>query len=122
MAGTLGEEAVRDLLQRADAFVLPSVGLGEAAPVSVMEAMACGLPVVASVIGGTPDMITSGEDGVLVPQGDEKALADALVRLSRGPEERRRLGRAARARAERSFDSQQTTRRLLEAILPPDGR
>jgi glycosyltransferase involved in cell wall biosynthesis len=122
MAGTVAEDGVRELLQRADAFVLPSVGLGEAAPVSVMEAMACGLPVVASVIGGTPDMITSGEDGLLVPQGDEKALADALVRLARDPKERRRLGRAARARAERSFDSRQTTRRLLEAILPPDGQ
>jgi glycosyltransferase involved in cell wall biosynthesis len=122
MAGTLGEGAVRDLLQRSDAFVLSSVGLGEAAPVSVMEAMACGLPVVSSVIGGTPDMITSGEDGILVPQADEAALAGAFVRLARDPEERRRLGRAARARAERAFDCRQTTRRLLDSVLPPQGR
>jgi glycosyltransferase involved in cell wall biosynthesis len=121
MAGTVSEGDVRALLQRADAFVLPSVGLGEAAPVSVMEAMACGLPVVASIIGGTPDMITTGVDGILVGQGDEKALADALVMLARDPGERRRLGRAARERAVRDFDSRQTARRLLDAILPPSA-
>src|SRR5262249_48333734 len=88
MAGTLGEEAVRDLLQRADAFVLPSVGLGEAAPVSVMEAMACGLPVVSSVIGGTPDMITSGEDGILVRQGDEQGLGGGFLLVAEGAQGR----------------------------------
>jgi glycosyltransferase involved in cell wall biosynthesis len=118
MSGTMSETAVRELLQRADAFVLPSVGLGEAAPVSVMEAMACGLPVVASVIGGTPDMITDRVDGLLVAQADEAALADALVFLARNPEERRRLGRAARERAVQAFDSRQTARRLLQAVQP----
>lgn len=116
MAGTLSEAAVLALLQRADAFVLPSVGLGEAAPVSVMEAMACGLPVIASVIGGTPDMISNGADGILVPQADEQALADAFVRLAQNPHERRRLGAAARARAEREFDARQAARRLLAVI------
>jgi glycosyltransferase involved in cell wall biosynthesis len=116
MTGTVSEAAVLDLLQQADAFVLSSVGLGEAAPVSVMEAMACGLPVIASIIGGTPDMITHGVDGLLIAQADEKALAEAFVRLASQPDERRRLGKAARERAVRSFDSQQTARRLLEAI------
>jgi glycosyltransferase involved in cell wall biosynthesis len=118
MTGTMSEDAVRALLQRADAFVLPSVGLGEAAPVSVMEAMACGLPVVASIIGGTPDMITHGVDGLLVRQGEEQGLADALVQLAQDPEQRRRLGQAARERAVRTFDARQTARRLLEAIRP----
>jgi glycosyltransferase involved in cell wall biosynthesis len=118
MAGTMSESAVRALLQRADAFVLPSVGLGEAAPVSVMEAMACGLPVIASIIGGTPDMITTGVNGLLIPQADEKALADAFVLLAKDPAERRRLGHAARERAVSVFDSRQTARRLLEAIRP----
>jgi glycosyltransferase involved in cell wall biosynthesis/GT2 family glycosyltransferase len=116
LAGTLSESAVHALLQRADAFVLPSVGLGEAAPVSVMEAMACGLPVVASIIGGTPDMITHGVDGLLIPQADEQALTDALVLLANHPEERRRLGQAARSRAVSCFDSRQTSQRLLAAI------
>jgi colanic acid/amylovoran biosynthesis glycosyltransferase len=121
MAGTMSETEVRALLQRADAFVLPSVGLGEAAPVSVMEAMACGLPVVASIIGGTPDMITHGVDGLLIPQADEPALADALVLLATDPAERRRLGQAARERALKYFDSRQTARHLLEAITKSAG-
>ena len=116
MTGTMSETAVRALLQRADAFILPSFGLGEAAPVSVMEAMACGLPVICSIIGGTPDMMTSGVDGLLVPQKDEQALADAMILLAKDPEERRRLGEAARDRAVRAFDTRQTARRLLEAI------
>ncbi len=120
LAGTLSEESVLDLLQQADGFVLPSVGLGEAAPVSVMEAMACGLPVICSIIGGTPDMITSGVNGLLIPQGDESALADAMVLLAENPEERKRLGRAARDRAVQLFDCKETARRLVEAMQPLD--
>ncbi|QJW92704.1 exopolysaccharide biosynthesis GT4 family glycosyltransferase EpsE [Frigoriglobus tundricola] len=116
LRGTLGETEVLALLRRADVFLLPSFGLGEAAPVSVMEAMACELPVVASVIGGTPDMITSGEDGLLVPQRDVEGLTEALVRLAQNPELRLKLGRAARARAVAQFDYRQTTRVLLAAI------
>jgi glycosyltransferase involved in cell wall biosynthesis len=116
LTGTLSERAVLQLLQQADAFVLPSVGLGEAAPVSVMEAMACGLPVLCSIIGGTPDMIVDGEEGLLVEQGNERALAEALIRLANNPDERARLGKNARARAVRDFDTRQTARALLKAI------
>jgi glycosyltransferase involved in cell wall biosynthesis len=116
LTGTMGESAVLELLQEADAFVLSSVGLGEAAPVSVMEAMACGLPVLCSIIGGTPDMIRNGVDGLLIKQADEAGLADAMVLLAENVEERRRLGQAARERAVQFFDSRVTARRLLEAI------
>lgn len=119
LLGTLGEEAVRDLLARADAFVLPSVGLGEAAPVAVMEAMAAGLPVVSTVIGGVPDMVADGEDGLLVPQADVPALTAALLRVADDVPLRGRLGRAARARAERQFDSSALARRLLGVIARP---
>ena len=119
MTGTMSEAAVLELLQQADAFVLPSVGLGEAAPVSVMEAMACGLPVICSIIGGTPDMIRTGVDGLLIKQADEAALAEAMVLLAENVEERRRLGQAARERAVQFFDSRATARRLLEAIQAP---
>lgn len=97
LLGLLGEDGVRDLLHSADAFVLSSTGLGEASPVAVMEAMACGVPVVSSIIGGTPDMIVPGESGLLVQQGDEAGLAEAFLRLAAEPAERTRLGRAARA-------------------------
>jgi colanic acid/amylovoran biosynthesis glycosyltransferase len=116
LLGTLGEQEVLALLRRADAFLLPSVGLGEAAPVSVMEAMSCGLPVVSSVIGGTPDMIGHGVDGFLVRPADVDGLTECLTRLARDPQLRQRIGAAARARAVRQFDYRQTGRQLLDAI------
>jgi colanic acid/amylovoran biosynthesis glycosyltransferase len=114
--GSLSELQVLELLQRADAFVLPSVGAGEAWPVSLMEAMACGLPVIASVIGSPASMIENDVDGLLVRQGDETALADAFVSLARDPELRRRLGAAARLRAESSFNVRDSAQRLITAI------
>jgi len=116
LTGTQSEDAILELLKTVDAFILPSVGLGEAAPVSVMEAMACGLPVICSIIGGTPDMIASGANGILAPQEDEKAIEEALVLLCQNVEERRRLGQAARQRAVEAFDARQTAGKLLAAM------
>ena len=116
LVGTLGEDEVARLLDSADAFVLASTGLGEAWPVSVMEAMATGMPVVVSIIGATPEMITSGEDGLLIPQGDREALAAAFTSLARDPALRRRLGENGRRRAREQFDVRGTAGRLLDAI------
>jgi glycosyltransferase involved in cell wall biosynthesis len=115
LVGTISEREVFGLIGRADAFVLPSFGAGEAWPVSVMEAMAAGLPVVSSIIGATPEMITNNEDGLLVEQQDQAGLAEALVRLSREPDLRRRLGTAARQTARARFDVRVTARRLAES-------
>lgn len=115
-AGSLAEEAVVALLRSADAFVLPSVGLGESYPVAAQEAMACGLPVVATVIGGTPDMITDGADGLLVPQAAPLPLAHALARLAGDPALRERLGRAAHRRAVAEFDVRRRARAFLAAV------
>ena len=81
-SGQRGESEVLELLRKSDAFVLSSVGMGEAGPISLMEAMSCGLPAVCSVIGATPQMLTDGVEGMLVPQEDEGKLADAFVRLA----------------------------------------
>jgi glycosyltransferase involved in cell wall biosynthesis len=116
LTGTIGEHQVLDMLRSADAFVLPSVGIGEAAPVAVMEAMSCGLPVVCSIIGGTADMITDGVDGMLVAQGDEAGLAKAFERLTTDVGLRGRLAAAARARAEREFDFRVLALRLLDEM------
>ncbi len=116
LAGNLSEEAVRSLLESSDAFVLPSYGLGEAAPVSVMEAMACGLAVIATRIGGTPDMISHLEDGLLVPQRDVALLAEAMQVIANDVELRARLGRAARAKAVEMFDHKVNAAKLLEWI------
>jgi glycosyltransferase involved in cell wall biosynthesis len=117
MMGSLDEQQVLELLQASDVFLLPSVGAGEASPVAVMEAMACGLPVISSIIGGTPDMITNDIDGILVQQRDEAALAAAIQRLYNSQDLRTRLGEAARRRAVEMFDCRRTARLLLNAIL-----
>ena len=104
LVGTLSEAEVLDALLASDIFLLSSFGAGEAAPVAVMEAMSCEVPVIASIIGGTPDMITDGVDGLLVPQRDDNAIAEGIERLARSPETRRRLGRAARGTAVGKFD------------------
>lgn len=116
MVGPLGEDRVLDLLQSADAFILPTVGIGEGSPVAVIEAMSCGVAVICSRIGGTAEMIDDGVDGLLVEPGDEGAIAEALVRLWEVPGEAQRLGRAARARAEREFDCRRVAERILERI------
>ena len=103
MLGQIGEDRVLDLLRRADLFALTSVGKGEAAPVSVMEAMACGLPVICSAIGGTPDMIEDGVDGFLTGQEDVDAIAAALGRLAAEPDLVRAMSAAARASAMAKF-------------------
>jgi glycosyltransferase involved in cell wall biosynthesis len=114
--GSLGEEQVAGLLASAHAFVLPSVGIGEASPVAVMEAMASGVPVVCSRIGGTADMITDEVDGLLTPQGDEAAIASALARLHDDAALWARLSSHARQRAQMAFDARVLAQRLLDTI------
>jgi colanic acid/amylovoran biosynthesis glycosyltransferase len=116
VVGALNEQDVLLLLRRADVFVLASEGIGEAAPVSVMEAMATGLPVIASRIGGTPDMITDGVDGFLIAQRDAHGLAMLLARLARDAGYRTMIGLAARKRAVAQFDYRTQASRLHAAI------
>ena len=83
-----------------DVFVLPS--LAEGTPNSIIEAMAQGLPIIASAVGGIPDVI--GEDaGILIPPGNPSALAEAMLRLAKDPDLRKTMGAAARARYQRLF-------------------
>jgi glycosyltransferase involved in cell wall biosynthesis len=116
ITGTLAEHEVFELLSKADAFVLPSTGVGEAWPVSVMEAMSAGLPVVASIIGATPQMIRSGVDGLLVPQHDENALLQQFSSLACDPEMRRTIGKRARKTASLRFDVAATAAKLRNAV------
>ncbi len=88
-------EQKRAFMQSLDVFVLPS--LTEGTPNGIVEAMACGLPVIASGIGGVTDMITP-ETGLLVPPGDPRALAEAMKELAGNKALRERMGHAARRR------------------------
>jgi glycosyltransferase involved in cell wall biosynthesis len=93
--------------------VLPSICL-DACPTTVLEAMASGRPVVATTTGGVVDMIVDGENGLLVPPGDEHRLAEAMARLLNDADLRGRLGAGARERAERFTASAVVER--LEAV------
>jgi len=101
-AGHCDDIAAR--LADADVFVLPS--RSEAFPNAVLEAMAAGLPIVASAVGGILELIEDGRTGLLVPPGDAAALSDRLCRVIAEPPLAARLGAAARveAHARYSFD------------------
>jgi glycosyltransferase involved in cell wall biosynthesis len=106
------------LLAAADVFVMAS--LWEGIPLALLEAMASGLPSVVTAVGGNLEVIEDGGSGFIVPAADELALAEALRRLLREPEQRQRLGQAARERFRRHFSLQrfvEAHERLYEAML-----
>jgi glycosyltransferase involved in cell wall biosynthesis len=90
------EERVIDEYRRHDVLVFPSTyeGFG----LVLLEAMSQGLPVVATPAGCAPELVRDGDTGVLVPFRDSRALADAVTRIMRSPDERRRLGANGAAR------------------------
>jgi glycosyltransferase involved in cell wall biosynthesis len=87
----------------ADLDVLAVTSNNEGTPVSAIEAMASGCPVVATRVGGLPDLIDEGETGYLVPPGDAAAVASALARLLTNTENARRMGQAARAAVQKRY-------------------
>lgn len=95
---------VRDLLAACDVFVLPS--LFEGLPVSILEAMAVGKPVIATAIGGTDEAIVHRETGLLVPPADPAGLASALQLLLEDSSLRQRIGDAGRARVRQNFSAE----------------
>ena len=100
------------LLETLDVVALPS--WTEGLPLVLLEAMARGRPVVATPVGGTPELVTDGETGLLVPPRDPEALAEALRRILDDPGLARRLGEAARARVAERFTASEQERRMLE--------
>lgn len=103
---------VNQLLRGMDLFTLTShhEGLGS----SVMDAMYCGLPVVATRAGGLPELVRDGETGLLVPVGDHAAVADALVQLLRDAARRHRYGAQAHRHARDTFAAATMVRRYAE--------
>jgi glycosyltransferase involved in cell wall biosynthesis/GT2 family glycosyltransferase len=118
--GGLTEPEVAEVLDRADAFAQASVvqpdGDTDGIPVALMEAMAAGVPVVASRVSGVPELVRDGETGLLVPPGDAAALADALRSLRAEPGAAIERARAARALVEEQFAVEGQSSRLLALI------
>ena len=109
-----GSPELLRLYREADAFVLPTrLDLSSLASI---EAMATGIPVVASDVGGLPDIIVDEVTGLVVQPGDAGALAVAIERLRIDPDLRRRLVEAARAHVERHFDSRSNGAALIDAV------
>jgi glycosyltransferase involved in cell wall biosynthesis len=96
----------------ADIACLPTYT--EGMPKSLVEAAACGLPIVTTDWPGCRDLVADGENGILVPIKDPRALADALEKLARDPSLRAEMGRNGRARVERDFAVETITRKTLE--------
>jgi glycosyltransferase involved in cell wall biosynthesis len=108
--GALGAPEVTRRMAAADVFCLPS--FAEGVPVVLMEAMAAGLPVIATRIMGIPELVQHGESGLLVPPGRPEALSDALRTLARDPAKRRAFGERGRATVSASFDVRDAARQL----------
>jgi len=100
-----------EVLQSMDVFVLPSVeeGLG----IAILEAMAAGVPVVATSVGGIPEIVTHGETGVLVAPKNPKMLADAVMDLLAHPDKADRLRQNAKSMVMKKFDIQGTVEQLM---------
>lgn len=116
-AGRFERDRIPALFAAADLFLLPSVhdhaGNVDGLPNTLLEAMATGLPIIASDVVGVPTVIADGAEGVLVPERDAAALGAAIAALLRDPARAAALGRAARARVERELTWPQTARRFV---------
>ena len=92
------------LLWASDIFLLSSIS--EGIPVTIIEAMAAGLPVVATTVGGVPELVLDGQTGLLAPAGDYQRLGDSIVRLAQAPQLRAEMGSAGRRRACEMFSQE----------------
>ena len=102
----LGKHAsVEELLACADLFLLPSAS--ESFGLAALEAMACGTPVVATRVGGLPEVVEDGVSGFLLGVGDVEGMADASISLLSDPDRWAELSRGARATAVERFSSEQ---------------
>jgi sugar transferase (PEP-CTERM/EpsH1 system associated) len=115
--GFLGQTSdVADVLADASLFALSSIT--EGLSLAILEAMASGLPVVATAVGGNAEIVVEGETGLLVPPKSPKALAAAMLKIYRQPELARCMGAAGRKRVENHFDSRRMVAQYESLYLP----
>ena len=111
---------VPDLMRAADLFAMTSAS--EAASLTLMEAMASGCPVVVTDVGGNPELVRNGIDGVLVPRGNAEACAEAMIRILSVAALAKRMGAAGRERALERFDLNRTIARYYGLYSKLAGR
>ncbi len=125
LRGALPHEEIPEVLAGATAMVLPSLtsrdGQMEGIPVALMEAMAAGLPVIATRLSGIPELVSEGVSGLLVPERDPAALASAMERLAGDPALCARLADGARRAVSEEFDRARNVSRLLELFAAVSG-
>lgn len=123
LLGAKPQDKVRNAYRAARLFALPCVvgadGNRDGLPTVMLEAMACGLPVVSTPITGNPEIVDHGENGLLVPAGDAAALADALAQLLTDGDTHSRMSAAARAKVERCFDGRTQVATLHDWLAEP---
>jgi colanic acid/amylovoran biosynthesis glycosyltransferase len=124
LVGRVGQDGIIAFYDKADIFALAS--FSEGIPVVLMEAMATQLAVVATRVGGIPELVEDGRHGLLVPPARSDLLAAALMELLSDPERCAEMGRAARAQIERRFELRRSALELREAmrecgVLAPSG-
>jgi glycosyltransferase involved in cell wall biosynthesis len=126
LVGSRGEEELIRLYQSSHVFALASVvarnGDRDGIPVSLMEAMACGLPVVSTTVSGIGELVTDGTSGLLVEPRNVEALTAALRRMVDDPHLRTQLGREGRRVVERSFNARASAERMASLFRSLVGR
>jgi glycosyltransferase involved in cell wall biosynthesis len=106
-----------------DCFVLPS--LAEGISNTILEAMASALPVLATGVGGNPELVVRGRTGEIVPAGDIEALAQGIVAMAADPVQAQAMGQAGRLEVERRFSMQAMVRAYMDVyrrVLARHGR
>jgi glycosyltransferase involved in cell wall biosynthesis len=120
LLGACKQEQVREYLYASSVFVLPSVvtpqGDRDGIPVALMEAMACGVPVVSTRVSGIPELVEDGVGGLLAEPADAKGLADCIERMLREPQAARAMASRGRRKVETEFDVATESRKLHAAI------
>ena len=102
---------VREWLNAADCFILPTYT--DAVPASVMEAFSCGIPAITTDIGGCPEIVENGVNGLTVPVRNADKLRDAVTWMNTHPDEREKMGALARGTVIRNFDHTKLTDKLI---------
>jgi len=105
---------VAKFLASADVFVMPS--LWEGLPIALLEAMSAGLPVIATQVEGIEEAVVEGENGCLIPIGDAKALAEAIIHLLADTEMQKRMGRASQEKVKKTYSSERMCKEYFDLV------